>query len=68
GSVYDTTNPYKATSLSAYNGTWYTTYSDGKVDDIKALKPTKVAGVIVGKSLLEGNFTLEEAISCWQNA
>jgi phosphoribosylformimino-5-aminoimidazole carboxamide ribotide isomerase len=47
---------------------WQASGGIGSLDDIKALKPTKVAGVIVGKSLLEGNFTLEEAISCWQNA
>jgi phosphoribosylformimino-5-aminoimidazole carboxamide ribotide isomerase len=36
--------------------------------DIKALKPTGVAGVILGRALLEGKFTAEEAIQCWQDA
>jgi phosphoribosylformimino-5-aminoimidazole carboxamide ribotide isomerase len=27
-----------------------------------------VSGVILGRSLLEGKFTLEEAIACWPNA
>lgn len=40
----------------------------GSLDDIAALKPTGVNGVIVGRALLEGKFTVEEAISCWQNA
>ncbi|HAM4589728.1 1-(5-phosphoribosyl)-5-((5-phosphoribosylamino)methylideneamino)imidazole-4-carboxamide isomerase, partial [Escherichia coli] len=25
-------------------------------------------GVIVGRALLEGKFTVKEAIACWQNA
>lgn len=40
----------------------------GSLDDIAKLKPTKVSGVIVGRALLEGKFTLTEAIECWQNA
>lgn len=38
----------------------------GTIDDIKALLPTNVSGVIVGRALLEGKFTAKEAISCWQ--
>ena len=38
----------------------------GQLDDVKALKDSGVAGVIVGRALLEGKFTVEEAISCWQ--
>ena len=38
----------------------------GTIDDIKALEPTNVSGVIVGRALLEGKFTAKEAISCWQ--
>lgn len=40
----------------------------GSLADIAALKGTGVAGVIVGRALLEGKFTLKEAIACWQNA
>jgi phosphoribosylformimino-5-aminoimidazole carboxamide ribotide isomerase len=47
---------------------WQASGGIGSLDDIKNLKPTAVAGVILGKALLEGKFTLEEAISCWQNA
>lgn len=47
---------------------WQASGGIGSLDDIKALKPTKVAGVILGKALLDGNFTLEEAIQCWQDA
>lgn len=35
--------------------------------DIAALRGTGVRGVIVGRALLEGKFTVKEAIQCWQN-
>lgn len=39
----------------------------GSLDDIRAVSHTGAAGVIVGRALLEGKFTLEEAIECWPN-
>ncbi|TKI05749.1 1-(5-phosphoribosyl)-5-[(5-phosphoribosylamino)methylideneamino]imidazole-4-carboxamide isomerase [Martelella alba] len=39
----------------------------GSLDDIRRLRGSGVRGVIVGRALLEGKFTLEEAIACWQN-
>lgn len=39
----------------------------GSLDDIRAVSHTGAAGVIVGRALLEGKFTLEEAIECWSN-
>ncbi|EAA6717734.1 1-(5-phosphoribosyl)-5-[(5-phosphoribosylamino)methylideneamino]imidazole-4-carboxamide isomerase [Salmonella enterica] len=39
----------------------------GDIDDIAALRGTGVRGVIVGRALLEGKFTVKEAIQCWQN-
>lgn len=39
----------------------------GSLADIEALKGTGVAGVIVGRALLEGKFNVAEAIECWQN-
>ncbi|WP_101774462.1 1-(5-phosphoribosyl)-5-[(5-phosphoribosylamino)methylideneamino]imidazole-4-carboxamide isomerase [Pasteurella oralis] len=39
----------------------------GSLSDIEALKSTGVAGVIVGRALLEGKFSVQEAIQCWQN-
>ena len=39
----------------------------GSLADIDALKGTGVAGVIVGRALLEGKFNVAEAIECWQN-
>ena len=39
----------------------------GSLDDIRAVSHTGAAGGIVGRALLEGKFTLEEAIECWPN-
>lgn len=39
----------------------------GDLADIAALRGTGVRGVIVGRALLEGKFTVKEAIRCWQN-
>ncbi|WP_165311697.1 1-(5-phosphoribosyl)-5-[(5-phosphoribosylamino)methylideneamino]imidazole-4-carboxamide isomerase [Vibrio ziniensis] len=39
----------------------------GSLADIEALKGSGVAGVIVGRALLDGKFTTEEAFACWQN-
>lgn len=47
---------------------WQASGGVGSLADIKALKPTGVAGVILGRALLEGKFTVEEAIQCWQDA
>ena len=38
----------------------------GQLDDVKALQDSGVAGIIVGRALLEGKFTVQEAIACWQ--
>jgi phosphoribosylformimino-5-aminoimidazole carboxamide ribotide isomerase len=46
---------------------WQASGGIGQLDDIRALIGSGVAGVILGRSLLEGKFTLEEAIACWQN-
>lgn len=46
---------------------WQASGGIGNLNDIKQLKPSGVSGVIVGRALLEGKFTLEEAIQCWQN-
>jgi len=39
----------------------------GNLDDIAQLRDSGVTGVIVGRALLEGKFSVTEAISCWQN-
>jgi len=46
---------------------WQASGGIGKLDDIRALMGSGVAGVILGRSLLEGKFTLAEALACWQN-
>ncbi|WP_028025043.1 1-(5-phosphoribosyl)-5-[(5-phosphoribosylamino)methylideneamino]imidazole-4-carboxamide isomerase [Enterovibrio calviensis] len=38
----------------------------GSLADIEALKGSGVAGVIVGRALLDEKFTAEEAFACWQ--
>lgn len=40
----------------------------GNLNDIATLPASGAAGVIVGRALLEGKFTVTEAIQCWQNA
>ena len=44
---------------------WQASGGIGSLADIEALKPTGVSGVILGRSLLEGKFTLPEAIALW---
>lgn len=47
---------------------WQASGGIGSLADIEALKPAKVGGVILGRALLEGKFTVKEAIACWQDA
>ena len=47
---------------------WQASGGIGSLNDIDTLKPSQVSGVILGRALLEGKFTLVEAIQCWQNA
>ena len=47
---------------------WQASGGIGGIEDIEALKGSGVGGVILGRSLLEGKFTVAEAISCWQDA
>ncbi|MFT6898648.1 MAG: phosphoribosylformimino-5-aminoimidazole carboxamide ribotide isomerase [Paraglaciecola sp.] len=46
---------------------WQASGGIGNLADISILKPTNVSGVILGRALLEGKFTVEQAISCWQD-
>mgnify|MGYP003672914580 FL=1 len=45
---------------------WQASGGIGNLDDIEVLKPTQVSGVILGRALLEGKFTVEQAIATWQ--
>ncbi len=47
---------------------WQASGGIGNLDDIAVLKPAKVSGVILGRALLEGKFTVEQAIACWNEA
>lgn len=44
---------------------WQASGGIGSLDDIPKIVATGVSGIIVGKALLDGIFTLEEAIACW---
>nr|WP_239685959.1 HisA/HisF-related TIM barrel protein [Photobacterium swingsii] len=39
----------------------------GGLNDITALKGSGVAGVIVGRALLDGKFSADDAFQCWAN-
>ena len=38
------------------------------LEDIKAVARAGATSVVLGRSLLENKFTVEEAVLCWQNA
>jgi phosphoribosylformimino-5-aminoimidazole carboxamide ribotide isomerase len=44
---------------------WQASGGIGSLADIELLKPSKVEGVILGRALLEGKFTVKQAIDCW---
>lgn len=46
---------------------WQASGGIGQLNDIKALIGSGVAGVILGRALLEGKFSVSEAIQCWQS-
>ena len=55
------TDAYPAMALQASGGV-------ASLAELPALKAAGVSGVILGKSLLDGKFSLKEAQQCWQNA
>lgn len=46
---------------------WQASGGVGNLAHIDSLRGSGVKGVILGRALLEGKFTIEEAIACWQN-
>lgn len=58
---------YSEVAKAFPNVSWQASGGIGGLHDIEALKPTQVGGVILGRALLEGKFTVKEAIACWQN-
>jgi phosphoribosylformimino-5-aminoimidazole carboxamide ribotide isomerase len=59
---------YKELADTYPNIAWQASGGIGNLNDILQLKPSQVKGVILGRALLEGKFTVEEAIQCWQDA
>lgn len=47
---------------------WQASGGVAKLTDLEELQAVNCDSVILGKSLLTGQFTLEEATQCWQNA
>ncbi len=39
----------------------------GSLADVAAVRASGAAGIVVGRSLLEGRFTVKEAVRCWPN-
>ena len=40
----------------------------GSLDDVKNTRDSGAYGVVLGRALLEGKFTVKEALECWPNA
>lgn len=47
---------------------WQASGGVASLDDLRQLRAVHCDSVILGKALLTGKFTLEEALECWQNA
>ncbi|MCC5855449.1 MAG: 1-(5-phosphoribosyl)-5-[(5-phosphoribosylamino)methylideneamino]imidazole-4-carboxamide isomerase [Idiomarina sp.] len=47
---------------------WQASGGVASLDDLVQLKAANCDSVILGKALLTGQFSLEEALACWQNA
>jgi phosphoribosylformimino-5-aminoimidazole carboxamide ribotide isomerase len=58
-------NLYKEVVAQFPDIQWQASGGIGSLHDIEVLKPTNVAGVILGRALLEGKFTVKQAIECW---
>ncbi len=46
---------------------WQASGGIAELDDLRQLKAIDIGGIIIGKALLTGRFTIEEALTCWQN-
>ncbi|SDJ54774.1 1-(5-phosphoribosyl)-5-[(5-phosphoribosylamino)methylideneamino] imidazole-4-carboxamide isomerase [Ferrimonas sediminum] len=47
---------------------WQASGGIAELEDLRQLKAIGIGGIIIGKALLTGRFTIEEALACWQNA
>jgi len=59
---------YKEMVVAFPSVSWQASGGIGSLDDIADVARSGAQGMIVGRALLEGKFTVEEAINCWQNA
>ncbi len=46
---------------------WQASGGIADLSDLAELKAINIGGIIIGKALLAGRFTIEEALACWQN-
>lgn len=55
--------------LAAHYGQihWQASGGIATLEDINDIKQSGAAGVIVGRALLQGNFNVKEAVTCWPN-
>ncbi|WP_133407024.1 1-(5-phosphoribosyl)-5-[(5-phosphoribosylamino)methylideneamino]imidazole-4-carboxamide isomerase [Parashewanella tropica] len=60
-------NLYQELSQQYPNIQWQASGGIGNLQDIENVKQSGAPSVIVGKALLINEFTVEEAIQCWQN-
>lgn len=59
---------YKQLKKQFPNITWQASGGIGSLDNITSVAKSGADGIILGKALLDGKFTVSEAITCWQNA
>ncbi|MCG6200669.1 1-(5-phosphoribosyl)-5-[(5-phosphoribosylamino)methylideneamino]imidazole-4-carboxamide isomerase [Psychromonas antarctica] len=59
---------YKEMATTYPQVAWQASGGIGSLDDITEVARSGASGMIVGRALLEGKFTVKEAIQCWQNA
>jgi len=59
---------YKEMAVAFPTVAWQASGGIGSLDDIADVARSGAQGMIVGRALLEGKFTVAEAINCWQNA
>jgi phosphoribosylformimino-5-aminoimidazole carboxamide ribotide isomerase len=59
---------YKEMVVAFPTVAWQASGGIGSLDDIADVARSGAQGMIVGRALLEGKFTVAEAINCWQNA
>jgi phosphoribosylformimino-5-aminoimidazole carboxamide ribotide isomerase len=59
---------YKEMAVAFPTVAWQASGGIGSLEDIADVARSGAQGMIVGRALLEGKFTVAEAINCWENA